>query len=299
MSVAPSGDDGMPRDGMPRDIRIPVPRDRFVLLHYHLFKNAGSTVDFALRRSFGAGFADFHGDHDDAVLLAEDAVALVRAEPGIVAISSHHLRHPRPQVRGFVFFDLWFARHPLARIRSLYHYGRRLGSAHWLGPLAEAHEEAGFVAHLLEHLPHMLTDVQINHLVNGGAFARAAGAHDLERARLRLAEMSAPGVVELFDESLVAAEFFLRPAFPALDLAYVAQNVSAPEGPRPSGDDALPERCRALWGADSFDAVLALNRHDLALHAAAREEVLRRLHMLPRHAERLAAFRARCSALAA
>jgi hypothetical protein len=290
--------DAAPPGGLPRDLRIPVAHDRFVLLHYHIFKNAGSSVDAALRRSFGSGFVDLHGEHDDAVLVADDVLATVRADASIVAVSSHHLRYPKPQARGFVFFDVCFVRHPLARIRSLYHYGRRLGAAHWLGALADAHDEAGFVAHLLDHLPHMICDVQINHIANGGAFARAAGERDLERACDLLAAMSLPGVVERFDESMTAGEFFLRPAFPQIDLACVAQNVSAPDGQRPADAADIMDGCRNAWGRGVYDAVLALNVWDLRLHAAANAELQRRLAMLPRREARLADYRARCRALA-
>lgn len=282
---------------MHRDIRVPVARDRFVVLHYHIFKNGGSTIDYALRRSFGDAFADFHGEHGDARLFAQDIVELVRADASIRALSSHHTRYPRPRAQGFVFFDICFVRHPLSRIRSLYHYGRTLDPADWLAQLALAHDEGGFVAHLLRHLPHMLADVQINHLVNGAEFSRAAGPQDLRAASAILADMSAPGVVELFDESLVAAEFFLGPCFPQIDFAYIAQNVSAPDGHRPSGRDDILDVCRTAWGSESLDAVLALNVWDLRLYETAREEVLRRLRMLPAHEARLAAFRERCRAL--
>jgi hypothetical protein len=283
---------------MHRDIRVPTVRDRFVVLHYHIFKNGGSTIDYALRRSFGDAFVDFHGEHDDARLFAQDIVALVDADPSIHAVSSHHTRYPKPRAHGFVFYDICFVRHPLSRIRSLYSYGRTLDPAHWLAQLALAHDEGGFIAHLVQYLPYMLTDVQINHLVNGAAFARAAGPQDLRAALAILEDMSVPGVVELFDESLTAAEFFLGPCFPQIDFAYVAQNVSAPDGHRPSGRDDILDVCRAAWGNDTFDAVLALNVWDLRLYEACREEVLRRLHMLPAHEARLAGFRKRCRALA-
>ncbi|MBN8213428.1 MAG: hypothetical protein J0M09_10955 [Xanthomonadales bacterium] len=283
---------------MHRDIRVPAVRDRFVVLHYHIFKNGGSTIDYALRRSFGDAFVDLHGEHDDARLFAQDIVALVGADPSIRAVSSHHTRYPKPHAHGFVFYDICFVRHPLSRIRSLYSYGRTLDPAHWLAQLALAHDEGGFIAHLVQYLPYMLTDVQINHLVNGAAFARAAGPQDLRAALAILEDMSVPGVVELFDESLTAAEFFLGPCFPQIDFAYVAQNVSAPDGHRPSGRDDILDVCRAAWGNDTFDAVLALNVWDLRLYEACREEVLRRLHMLPAHEARLAGFRKRCRALA-
>lgn len=282
---------------MHQDIRIPVERDRFVVLHYHIFKNGGSTIDFALRRSFGDRFADFHGTHDDAILTAQDLVDLVRGNPSVSAVSSHHTRYPKPHARGVVFFDICFIRHPLRRIRSLYHYGRRIDPAHWMAQLALAHDEAGFVAQLIEHFPHTTTDVQINHLVNGSAFARAAGPRDLDAAIAILQDMSVPGVVELFDESLTAGEFFLRPAFPRIDFAYIAQNVSSPDGHDPSGRGDILDVCRSTWGDELLETVLALNAWDLQLHKAAQDEVLRRLRMLPAHEERLAAFRERCRAL--
>ena len=283
---------------MTRDLRIPVTRDRFVVLHYHLFKNGGSTIDYALRRSFGDALVDFHGEHDDARLMAEDVVRLVQETPDIAAISSHHLRYPRPQARGIEFHDICFIRHPLARIRSLYHYGRRLDPAHWLGHLAQGHDEAGFVAHLVERSPFVVNDVQLHYLANGAMFSRPAHARDLQRAIERLEDMSVPGVVERFDESLVAGEHFVRPSVPQIDFACVPQNVSSPESERALTADALLARCREAWGTDTLDAAMALNAWDLRLHATACEEVSRRLRAIPHHAARLAEFRARCRALA-
>ena len=74
--------------------------------------------------------------------------------------------------------------------------------------------------------------------------------------------------------------------------------VSAPDGHHPSGHDDLLDRCCEAWGHENFDAVLALNTWDLRLHAAACDEVERRLAMLPHRDTRLAAFRDRCRALA-
>lgn len=283
---------------MTRDLRIPVTRDRFVVLHYHIFKNGGSTIDYALRRSFGDALIDFHGEHDDARLMADDVVRLVHDAPDVAAISSHHLRYPRPQVRGVEFHDICFIRHPLARIRSLYHYGRRLDPTHWLGQLAQRQDEAGFVADLVDRSPFMVNDVQIHFLANAAMFSRPAHARDLQRAVERLQDMSVPGVIERFDESLVAGEYFVRPSMPQLDFAYVAQNVSSPEAERSLMPDALLDRCRAVWGDDTFDAVMLLNAWDLRLHAAAWDEVSVRVRALPRHAARLAEFRERCRTLA-
>lgn len=282
---------------MTRDIRIEVPRDRFVLVHHHIFKNAGSTIDFALRRSFGEAFVTAHGLHDDARLFADDIVALAQAEPTVKAISSHHVRHPKPQARGIEFFDLCLVRHPLARARSLYSYGRQVGNDSWLGALALQHDERGFIAHLVEHAPHTFADAQTRLLVQGGLFDRPLGARDLDKAQALIADMSVPGVVEHLDEALVTAEFYLRPCFPTLDFAHTPQNVSAPGG-APRTLDAIDDACRSAWGDDVYAAMVALNAVDLQLHAFTLAEVRRRLATVPGATARLAAFRARCAALA-
>lgn len=282
---------------MTRDIRVAAPHDRFVLVHYHIFKNAGSTIDAALQRSFGDAFVTAHGAHDDARLMAQDLVALVQSEPAVKAISSHHARHPRPAARGIEFFDLALVRHPLARARSLYTYGRKVGDASWLGALAQQHDERGFIAHLLAHAPHTFADAQTRLLVHGGLFHRALGARDLDAAQALVADMAVTGVVECLDEALVAAEFYLRPCFPTLDFAHTPQNVSAPGG-APRTLDGIDEACRSAWGDDLYTAMLRLNAIDLQLHAYTLAETRRRLATVPDAAARLADFRARCAALA-
>lgn len=283
-----------------RDIRVPVGRDRFVMLHYHIFKNGGSTIDDALHRSFGERFANFHGLHDDARLFAHDVEALIAGDASISALSSHHLRYPRPEMRDVVFYDVCFLRHPLGRIRSLYRYGRRIDPASWLGALAQRLSEAAFVAHLLEEMPHAICEVQTNFLANASAFMRPAGERDLDIACALIRQAAVSGVVEMFDESLAAAEYFVRPAFPEISLAYVARNVSAPEGHRPEESaQAIHDACRTAWGTELCDAVARLNDCDLRLYAVAREEIGRRFALLPQAATRLAEFRARCRALQA
>jgi hypothetical protein len=283
---------------MTRQIQVPVAKDRFVILHYHIFKNAGSTIDYALSRNFGEGFVEFHGVHDDAVLSADDVYPLVSSDLSIRAITSHHLRYPKPAMRGIHFIDVCFIRHPLDRIRSLYHYGRKQDPDTWLGGLAQQYDEAGFIAHLVEHAPHAINDVQVNFLVNGSFYARPPGAADRDEACAIVERVCALGVVDLFDASMVAIERYLKPMFPWLSMAYVRQNVSAPE-PHvvESGSEAIATACRQAWGDALYAKVFALNEQDLRLYAKAREEVMRRFALVPDRHERLNEFRERCARL--
>ncbi|MGO9442813.1 MAG: sulfotransferase family 2 domain-containing protein, partial [Terriglobales bacterium] len=98
---------------------------RFVILHYHIFKNAGTTVENLLRKNFPHSFARFESEGRDAQLSAAELLEFVHAHPEVQAISSHHLRYPRPHAPGFVFFDLLFLRDPIDRLRSIYTFFRQ------------------------------------------------------------------------------------------------------------------------------------------------------------------------------
>lgn len=285
---------------MARDIRVQAVRDRFVLLHYHIFKNAGSTVDSVLQRHFGDGLVALHGEQDDARLVAGDVLALLDEDPSVRAITSHHLRYPKPVRHGLVVWDACVLRHPLDRIRSLYHYGRKIGPAGWLGELAHDRDESAFVSQLLRDAPYAISDVQVHFFANASAFTRPANAADLRIAEEIVRDAAMIGVVDLFDESLVTAEYFLAPVFPGLSMAHVAQNVSSPHGVRRGADeDALSEACRAAWGDALYADVAALNAWDFQLYRIAREEVLRRFSLLPNGLRRLEDYRERCVRLSA
>ncbi len=97
---------------------------RFVILHYHIFKNAGTTIEEILIKTFPAGFAKLDTEDHDALLSNSVLLDLLNSNPGLQAISSHQLRYPVPQVKDFLFFDVCFLRDPLDRIRSMYDYFR-------------------------------------------------------------------------------------------------------------------------------------------------------------------------------
>jgi hypothetical protein len=155
-----------------------------------------------------------------------------------------------------------------------------------------------FLRRLANESPHMVSDVQVTQLACAGAFTRPAHPEDLERASAILSDMAIPGLVEMFDESLVAAEYFLRPAFPGVKLECVAKNVSRRGGPTvsASGRDR-PERLVDAWGKDLYEDLLRLNQLDLELFRRAQKEIGRRIALVPQSECRLAEFRARCSRL--
>jgi len=272
---------------------MPVERSRYIIIHYHIFKNGGSTIESILERQFPERFATLHGGNSENALDASDLLRYLSRHPNVCAISSHHLRYPKPQNRQSVFFDCCFLRHPLARLQSSYNHFRRCGLDHPLAVWARACTSREFMRRLVDEAPHQVCDVQVTQLANAGAFTRPSCDQDLERASDIVREMAIPGLVEMFDESLVVGEYFLRPAFPTLRLEHVPVNVSA--GAHPPADS--PEYWTSLWGNDLYQTLLRMNELDIELVARARRELLRRLDLVPRVSEKLMDFRARCRRL--
>ena len=277
------------------DVSVPLGDFRYVVVHYHIFKNAGTTIEHILEREFPERFATFHGNGSDAVLDAGDLLEFLQQHPGITAISSHHLRYPRPHHRRMVFFDCCFLRNPLSRLCSCYDHFRRGDSDDLYSRWARSYSLREFVTRLLNEAPHQVCEVQVTQLANAGVFTRPADEQDLERAAAVVRDMAIPGLVEMFDESLAVAEYYLRPAFPTVRLEYVPQNVSHPGRLAPAESREYWEE---LWGKDLYQRLLRMNEMDMELIRRAKCEILRRLDEIPRASEKLADFQSRCIRLA-
>jgi hypothetical protein len=98
---------------------------RHVILHHHIFKNAGTTLDFSLQRQFGAGFSGLHNEQH-GVVSAGAVIDFLDQNPDLKALSSHDF-HTQDFGHGdrYRFFNLALVRRPLARMLSIYTYGRQ------------------------------------------------------------------------------------------------------------------------------------------------------------------------------
>lgn len=268
---------------------------RFVLLHYHILKNAGTTVESILGRSFGAGFARLDFSQPDALVPNGDLISFLERNPHIRAVSSHQTRYPRPESSGVVFFDLCFLRDPIDRLRSMYDdFRHRPPSEDPVSKLARECGPGEFVAGLVAEHPHLVNDPQVILLANRGAYDHPPGRADLERAIEVMLKMSFVGVVDLFNESCVAGQYYLNPVFPALGFAALPANTSA------SAHGGLAERQRRFRAACArrvYAQLRDLNALDHELVRRARAEVRRRFQLTPDHESRLLALRKRIRSL--
>ena len=244
---------------------------RTVILHYHIFKNAGSTVEDILANSFFERFGRYDGPNFDDIVTQDEIVAYLEREPGIQAFSSHQIRYPMPEKAGFLFFDWCVLRDPIERFRSTYRYFRKKPVAgEPASDLANRFGPGEWMARMVRDYPYRISDVQVNLLAHGNN-DDPPGEADLGRAVERMRSIAMLGVVDCFNQSLIAGQYFLRPVFPALAIGQQPANVTGSKGV------SLAESCDPEVYAD----LLRLNALDLRLLELAREEVKRRFALAP------------------
>ncbi len=252
---------------------------RFVFLHYHFLKNAGTTIENILDRNFGERFeridtSDRSGHFNNDALLS-----LLERKPEIRAVSSHQIRHPLPQVRGYLFFDICFLRDPIDRIRSMYDYFRQKPSAG--DPLSELANRAGlreFLTCLVERFREQATNVQVALLAKGGVDEQPPDERDFQLALERMLETSFLGVVDRFEDSLTAGRHYVEAVFPNLDCTEVPANVS---GGMEGSVAARRKKVRQTCGDKVYAELLRRNELDSELVRRARAEMRRRLALVP------------------
>lgn len=241
---------------------------RLVIIHNHLFKNAGSTIDWALKHNFANGFVD-HRDNDSMKRGADYLGQYIDLHPSLCALSTHQLRLPLPKMDNVDFLLLTMFRHPLRRVVSVYYYERRqIGVSTPGAEYARNHSLKEYVEwRLRSDVPPSVRNFHVRKTLPRRRPARQALAEeDLLRAKEALKSMPLSGVVERFDESMAVFEDRLKVHFPEIDLSYLPQNISS--RPSSSEEDEIALLQREL-GESLFSELVEENQMDLDLYECA------------------------------
>ena len=270
---------------------------RSVLLHGHIFKNAGSTLDWSLERSFGEGFIDHRRDDLMRSRGGEYVAEMVQEDSAIKAISSHHMPGPIPVVSGVRFVQVYLLRHPIKRIRSVYDFERKQQAETPGAIAAKAMNFKEYVDWRMQRkVAPTIRNFQARYLA--GCFPPLhEKLSELDYFSLALEVLRQNpfiGIVEQYDQSMVMLEDLLQPEFPGLDLAHVPQNVTR----RRLGAESARDVSAVLDSlGDLQERVIEHNSFDLALYEAAMSLFRDRLEALDDLQGRMKDFRARCKAL--
>ncbi len=238
---------------------------RNVIVHYHIFKNAGTSIDECLADSFGTKWHIFDLNYEWDNITVDALSRHLSEHPTLLALSSHQARWPEPSSESLRVHPIVLLRHPIDRIGSMYSFEVRRGEPSVVGrSLAEfvdrmLEPESGWVARSFQTL--FLSDDQ--HLTKppNGPSTEVTAAH-FAQAVSRLENLANFGLVERFEASIAMFAQQLKPYFPDLLLFPRTENVSA--GRAASLDDRLTAIRRAI-GVPRYGRLQDANEADMVL----------------------------------
>ena len=271
-------------------------KPRAIIAHGHIFKNAGTTFDWTLKRNFKKGFTDHRDKKQMGLGGVNCLVNILRNNTKLKAVASHHFYHwmPLPDLPQVTIIPCFFIRHPIERVRSVYTFERRQKSD---TPGAVHAKKLGFRDYVDWRMGHSGGGVVMNYQLKYCSGRRGLALDDdlLSQTTQFLSTEALTGVVDRYDESMVYFEHVLRERFPQIDLSYLRQNVSKGVVTGLSTEDKIAEICQEL--GDSADVLKECNLADLKLYSLINQALDRQLGQISNFSEKLEEFRLRCSKL--
>ncbi|QEW23947.1 Sulfotransferase family protein (plasmid) [Marinibacterium anthonyi] len=227
---------------------------RTVILHYHLFKNAGTSLDQILKNNFGPRWVtrEFPMSSDNNTAQVAE---WIRSEPEAVAFSTHTALGPIPQIEGVRIVSVMLLRDPIARIRSAYRFERKQDADTWGAELAKKHDLEGYVRARLERpKDRQCRNFQTHRLatlVPGDALER-------DRAIEGLRRLTVAGLVDDFDDAVSQLANAIRPVFPDFTWASVRANTTTRDKRPETEQDRLVDALLLGHNRDDFDVLRAV-----------------------------------------
>ena len=272
------------------DSRDWMKKNRTIILHYHQFKNAGRTFKWILAKNFGESFSLSSFKDPQKPLSLDTVLNYLIKNQNVVAFSSHRVRFPIPQNSMFYFLPVFFYRHPIDRIFSVYSFVKRNKDTkrHFK---ALNSTTAEYIKWELHSESEQIRNTQMRFLSH--RYGKSSNEKFL-RALDVIKNCDIVGIVDRFDECMVYAEHFLGKYFQELDFSYIKQNVSKE---RKGNLEERLEQGRLEIGNSLMDKLIEINKLDLKLYDFVNEEFNRRIKKIPNFENKLFDFRERCKKL--
>ena len=236
-------------------------KERSVIVHYHFFKNAGTSLDHVLKKAFPDGWNTLEADASGPVT-PERILTYLQEHPECRVLSSHTAQLSVLSLDNIRVYPILFLRHPLDRVLSVYHFERKQtedteGSIH-----ARKLDLADFVAWRLSRKNDCSFQNFQSHRL-AGLYPEGGSHHLSARALQGLQKLPFVGLVESFDASLSILQSWLEQGFPGVHLTAVKLNTTQ------STDSTLVDRLGYLkksLGVELYRKLVEENQADLMLH---------------------------------
>ena len=232
---------------------------RTVVVHYHFFKCAGTSVSHALSDAFGDRFVTWEGP-DGRGLSPAGLSERIEGHPEVRVVSSHTAYPPPPELPDVTVVPVVFLRHPLDRVRSVYEFERRQKEPTLGARMAKENDLAGFIEWGLADAredPRM-AEFQTTRL---GGWNRPDKA---QRAMDAVVAWEFIGVVEEYEPSLAALQTLLQRTWAGVRLRAYHDNAM-----RGGKLDERLRQFRQQIGIELYARLERANQSDLAIWRAA------------------------------
>lgn len=235
---------------------------RPVILHAHIFKNAGTSVDNILKYNYGKQFVD----HRDSDKLAAGKQAFLedyfRHNPKIIAFASHHLPLPLQVMPGLNHCIIMMLRHPIIRVGSVYRFEhiQRVNN-----PSAKAAKRYNFADYVRWHLDQG-SKTFCNYFVRYCTSTINEPLTEEQRLQYALEQseyFSVLGVVERFAESMTVLQKNLKTK--GLDFQIIQSKKNVTDKSAEHLDDKLV-RIEQELGESLYATMLEMNKEDMLFY---------------------------------
>lgn len=246
---------------------------RHIIIHYHIYKNAGTTIDGILEKNFGAQCGYIEGANPWDTLESHLVLKYAMDNPQLKSISSHQARLPLPVNQDISFHPILFLRHPIDRIGSVYFFERNQpADSPSLG--AKIARDCGIVEYVKWRLEEgngsVIRNFQTIYLAGRQRDMRSAAAtdQDLKLAIDRMSLLPCFGIVEYFNESIARIGKYLSQYFGPVDMRYSIKNRS---DERKTAVQARLDDMEAALGRNLFKRLIYENDMDIQLYESSLE----------------------------
>lgn len=242
---------------------------KIIIAHYHLFKNAGTSVDIILNKNFGSSWQKIEfkkSSQQSNYSLVQDWLL---NNQNITAFSSHTAMFPLPDLANIFLIPIVFLRHPLARLWSVYKFERKHKKVlNYSIKLAQKYDFAGYINCQLDQAEnrscrnfqtYRLSWLNANHNIT-----------ELEQAVGGLNSLPLVGIVEHFDLSMKYYSKAIATHYPSFQFEPVHKNITSERNL--SLEDKL-EQIRSNLNPTTYQRLLDANQDDLKLYEMAKTKL--------------------------
>ena len=197
-----------------------------VIVHYHLFKNSGTSLDQLLKYNFGDKWIGYDKNTSGAMISTNELERIIVSNPGKQVFSSHQIVPPIPQL-GMTIYPILFLRDPIDRLKSayLFEWKKQLGLDAPKGTLEEYIKDK-----FSKRRRNCIEEFQVIRLSNNCRdkifnHEKMDDIELLDIAKTFIESLSFVGIVDQFDKSVSLLKEYLKPGFPDFKLYDVKSNV--------------------------------------------------------------------------